>query len=151
MKNIPTIIEDSEILDFLKSIGVPTSHPVEYFKMTKSEQSTSVIVEQKYFDTPIYCKPIRRMIPIKQNRLPTESHSTPKANDPSRVEQKGLVLIPGLSKSQQKKALKRAKDKRNKELKEDDKYPQNRLDFLKKDLAKCGLEVSYIEEQYDFE
>ena len=77
---------------------------------------------------------------------------------------KNSPTVPGLSRSEQKKALKKAKDKKAKEdkkkaseFKEDAKEQKTqtqfktRHDFLKKDLVKCKLNLEDIEDEFKFD
>ena len=173
IKNIPLSVSDPDIVKFLVSCGVPNDHSIDNFKISKKTNSISVIVEslttgqveailksihfpetrQKFFNCPLYCKPIRKLTPTKPDKSPNDNVSkSPELSTntvPTNNANKSEFLIPGLSKSQQKKALRKARKK--KANIDDVTSPKNKLDFLKKDLLKCGLQINDIEGQYDFE
>ena len=143
------------------------------FKIARGEKTSHVIVEGlskenvgeiiksinfpetkvKFFDFPIYCKAIRNLTPGKSSSMPKSGDSSLSLNTSSSSE-KGSSNIPGLTKSQKKKALKKARERKNKAqsvITENGKNPKSRLDFLKKDLVKCGLEISDIENEFVFD
>ena len=75
------------------------------------------VIEKKFFESPIYCKPLRALTPAKPPIL--SSANTLKTVDQSQTsslnENKSCGIIPGLTKSQQKKAAKKAKERLKKE------------------------------------
>ena len=99
IKNFPTSVSDSDIIKFLVSSGVPRDHSLNLYKITRKEKSIAVIIEslttvqvetvlkavhfpetkQKFFDCPIYCKPIRKMTPMKNDRSSIGCHKIPKS------------------------------------------------------------------------
>ena len=192
VKNIPKTIETKDIMAFLFNYGVPHDHPSEKIRINKRFKNTSVVIDgispdqvqiifksihypdtnQKFFDTPIYCTPIRNMTPEKPTN---HSHvevekAVEETNDGANKQVDESTWIPGLTKSQQKKAMKEAKEKKVKEdkkkmeetkdasksgskAKKDDKNtkePKRKFDFLKKDLVKCRLIDDDIEDQFSF-
>ena len=99
------------------------------------------------------------MTPEKPRMMTTGQESGNKEAE----EESKSPIVPGLSKSAQKKALKKAKDKKAKEdkkkasdSKEDAKErkiqaePKTRFDFLKKDLVKCKLNLEDIVDEFTF-
>ena len=113
----------------------------------------------KFFENPLYCKPIRTKTPEKPQKVTTDLEPGDKAAESDR----NSPTVPGLSRSEQKKALKKAKDKKAKEdkkkaseFKEDAKEQKTqtqfktRHDFLKKDLVKCKLNFEDIEDEFTF-
>ena len=214
VKNFPPNLDEKQIRQFLLNYGVPHDHSMESIKVNKSEKKTWVFIDnlspenvqlifrsihfplsnQKFFDVPIYCKPMRNMTPTKApnetpksvepaatnnkpnenvinvtvddvldtSSLPTtsDSNSVPKEQNTSTAD----GLIPGLSRSEQKKALRKAKDKKiadekKKEIekqkveeKKMDRYKKN-LELVKKDFMKTtDLDSSEnLEENYTFE
>ena len=85
VKNFPTKLDEKEILTFLINYGLPTTHDSVHININKEGKSTGVIIDdlgttavqtlynsihfpvtkQKFFDVPLYCKPIRNMTPTK--------------------------------------------------------------------------------------
>ena len=143
------------------------------FKITRGDKASHIIVEGlsnenvstivesinfpdskvKFFDVPNYCKAIRNLTPDKSSSMPKAGDSSLSPNT-SPISAKGLSKIPGLTKSQQRKALKKAKERKNKADSmniENGKNPKTKLDFLKKDLVKCGLEISDMEDEFEFD
>ena len=146
VKNIPSTLDDKQILTFLFNYGVPHDHGSDLIGINRQEnRNTWVVIEglspeevnttyksihfpetkQKFFDAPLYCRPLRSMTPLKQTAKEVEDNKTktnnkevekPKqkepalhpVNDPT---SKKTPLIPGLTKSQKKKAEKKAKEK----------------------------------------
>ena len=93
------------------------------------------------------------MTPEKDlQKKPTTEENSPKSSAAnSESIDKSPNKIPGLSKSQQKKAQKRARKIRAEQSNnENDKYPKSKLNFLKKDLVKCGLELSDMDDEFEF-
>ena len=99
------------------------------------------------------------MTPEKPQKVTTDLEPGDKAAESDR----NSPLVPGLSRSEQKKTLKKANEKKAKvdkkkasEYKEDAKEPTNqaqfktRHDFLKKDLVKCKINLEDIVDEFTF-
>ena len=197
VKNIPNTVADKEIRTFLINHGVPHDHPNDMVRINKRDKNTFVVIDgvspeqvqiifhsihfpetkQKFFDFPLYCKPLRNMTPEKPPQLAnndvadiTEQTESTDDNEKNDVDDSLNAQIPGLTKSQQKKALRKIREKKlkdDKKKKEEakeafkksprtkngnksTKEPKTKFDFLKKDLVKCGLYEDEIEDQFSF-
>ena len=137
VKNIPKNVEEKCIWEFLIDNGLPLEHGIENIRIAMGEKNSSAIIdglhpsevriiynnlhypviEKKFFESPIYCKPLRALTPAKPPIL--SSANTLKTVDQSQTsslnENKSCGIIPGLTKSQQKKAAKKAKERLKKE------------------------------------
>ena len=129
VKNIPKNVEEKNIWEFLVDNGLPMEHGLENVRVNMGEKNSWVIIDgleldeikliynsihfpitnKKYFDAPIYCKPLRRLTPTKANKV-VDSELLKTPNDKT-----SKSIIPGLSKSQQKKAAKKPKERAKKE------------------------------------
>ena len=151
IKNIPKSIEDKDLFDFLFQSGVPDDHGIENIRVNKGDKNTWVIVDgletevvqkinkflhfpvsrKKFFNVPIYCRPLRNMTPMKPAAKVVDNSNTVGEKESEEANQ--MKGIPGLTRSQQKKALRKAQSKRKdedkKEAKKDGKM--NRSSFLK--------------------
>ena len=195
IRNIPSTLDDKSILQFLINYGVPTEHDSDHIRITKKPRNSSVFVDsltpeqvqvifkslhfhetnQKFFDVPIYCKPLRNMTPVKTavdsdpkdvniEALPKPpTTGNPKSIDDAPAPNANDAAI-GLSRSEKKKAQKEAKEKKKaddkrkeeEERQEEKKKINNKkknLDSIKKDFMKDNvLETSTnLEEQFEFE
>ena len=85
VKNFPSKLDEKAILTFLINYGLPTTHDSVHININKEGKNTGVIIDglgttavqrlynsihfpltkQKFFDVPLYCKPIRNMTPTK--------------------------------------------------------------------------------------
>ena len=85
VKNIPNRVADKDIWTFLINHGVPHDHPNDMVRINKRDKNTFVVIDvvspeqvqiifnsvhfpetkQKFFDFPLYCKPLRNMTPEK--------------------------------------------------------------------------------------
>ena len=93
VKNVPAKVTDNEIIEFLKFKGVAKNHSRDDFKINRGDRNSNIVVEgipnerindiiksvnfpdikEKFFDSPLYCKAIRRMTPEKSLNKPTKS------------------------------------------------------------------------------
>ena len=115
VRNIPNHLEIKSIFEFLLKNGLPEDHGIDQIRINKGDKNTWAIIEglnstsvltmynnihypvsqKKFYEVPIYCNPLRNSTPQKV--------STPSKDN--------ISNIPGLSKEDQKKALKKAKQK----------------------------------------
>ena len=90
------------------------------------------VSREKFFNVPIYCRPLRNMSPMKPAVKDVEKSNIggKESEDESENQKKD---IPGLTRSQQKKALKKAQNKKKDEDKKEAKkdVKMNRSNFLK--------------------
>ena len=123
IKNIPKVVEDKDLYELLFDSGLPEDHSIEFIHVNRGEKNTWVVIDAlssnkvqdiykalhypvaqvKYFGAPIFCNPLRNTTPakIKENKSDIVNKSPTSS----------IKNIPGLSKSAQKKALKKAKQK----------------------------------------
>ena len=147
-------MEDKDLFSFLMNYGLPEDHGIENIRINRGDKNTWVVVEgldnedvqmmnknihfpisrQKYFDVPIYCRPLRNMTPLKplnkdtaNNQEESQDAGSPKLAKDT-VTPKSDNRIPGLSKNQRKKANKKARLKKNTE---DDSESESDNSFLK--------------------
>ena len=98
VRNIPSIVEDKDILEFLMNYGMPHDQGIENVRINRREKNTWVLIEglnppevqtmfrsihfhvtnQKFFDAPIYCKPLRNTSPLKPEKTPNASDDSSK-------------------------------------------------------------------------
>ena len=135
--------------------GLPEDHGIENIRINRGDKNTWVVVEgldnedvqmmnknihfpisrQKYFDVPIYCRPLRNMTPLKPLNKDTANNQEESQDDgsPKLAAEKTNTRenrIPGLTKSQQKKANRKAKLKERNKAK-DDSESESENTFLK--------------------
>ena len=193
IKNIPSHLDDKEITTFLFNYGLPQDHGMDLIRINKDRKNTWVVVEgltpddvntmfnsihfpktrQKFFDAPIYCRPLRNMTPVKvakDDDKPSDEKSlgataknppgTPNPDTDHSTSATGPHTIPGLTKNQQKKAAKKAQKKTNKVEKEDvekenptvNSKTKTRKDFMKTDtFDDMDEDVDDIENSFVFE
>ena len=199
IRNIPSTLNDKDILQFLINYGVPFGHDPGLIEITKKPRNTSVFVDgltpeqvqtifqslhfpetnQKFFDVPIYCKPLRNMTPmkttidnkdttkgdsddIKASANPKEPGATETDSNPAPPQVKDPTI--GLSRSQQKKEAKKVKEKKKQEEKKREEeikknevnkkdQVQKNLDQIKKDFMKNkDLDSSAcLEDHFEFD
>ena len=184
IRNIPATLNDKEILQFLFNYGVPFGHNPDNIKVTKKPRNTSVFVEelkpeevhvifqslhfpetnQKFFDVPIYCKPLRNMTPVKTtidhdlkdtpkvDAVASEASTKPTAtvidsksntnkpitiNSTSTSQAKDPYI--GLSRSEKKQEAKKVKDKKKLEDKKREEERKGE-EVKKKDQVKKNLD-----------
>ena len=177
VKNIPSHLDDKQIFEFLFNYGLPDDHGIDLIRINKDKKNTWVVVDgltpdvvntmisslhfpktrQKFFDVPIYCRGLRNMTPIKDKPITDNEDPTPKspglANNPAETPK--VTPIPGLSKSQQKKALRRAKatEARNKTCENKsspNKGPTISKNKTKKDFMKSNI-FNNLADDFEFE
>ena len=116
IKNFPLNLSESDILSFLFEKGLPKNTDMNFIDMTKTERNIKVAIngslewetvselldnidfhesQLKFWDVPLYCKPIRNLTPAKPNNSLTEDKST---NSQPRN------TIPGMPESELRKA-----------------------------------------------
>ena len=86
IKNFLKTLDDKELVTFLINHGLPLDHENEKIQINRGERNSSVSInglsspdvemlfksihfhttEQKFFDVPLFCKPLRNMTPIKK-------------------------------------------------------------------------------------
>ena len=140
-----------DLFDFLFQSGVPDDHGIENIRVNKGDKNTWVIVDgletevvqrinkflhfpvsrKKFFNVPIYCRPLRNMTPMKPAAKVVDNSNTVGEKESEEANQ--MKGIPGLTRSQQKKALRKAQSKRKDEDKREAKIDgkMNRSSFLK--------------------
>ena len=131
IKNIPKAVEDKELYDLLFEIGVPDDHSMELIHVNKGGKKTFVVIDalspaivkhifkklhypvsqNKFFGVSIYCNPLRNTTPVKKQAEAEIGQTENKTKVVTESPSGSLKNIPGLSKSAQKKALKKAKQK----------------------------------------
>ena len=118
VKNIPKHVEVKNIFEFLLQNGLPEDHSIDQIRVNKGERNTWVVIEgldantvhtlyknihfpvsqKKFYEVSIYCNILRNTTPQKVSSINKEEEN----------------IIPGLSREQQKKALKKQdRDTRN--------------------------------------
>ena len=165
VKNIPKNVGEKTIWEFLVDNGLPLDHSIENIRINLGEKNSWVIidglqpdeiktiyeslhfpvVDKKFFEVPIYCKPLRLLTPRKEpdlslaNQVQAETSPSvlgscdqqlqPNSVDQTKIEQNSKI-IPGLTKSQKKKAAKKAKEREKQ---------QNNSAFLKSNPKQAEL------------
>ena len=114
IRNIPRTLEDKDICDFLMVHGLPEDHDIVNLRINRGERNTWVLIEglnpsdvrkiyseihfhetkQKFFQVPLYCKPLRNTSPIK----PADSSPSARADgspslESSKVDPKVAVVV----------------------------------------------------------
>ena len=148
LKYFPKTLEDKQILTFLINRGLPLEHEADKIKINKGEKNSSVIInslssetvqtifdsihfhatKEKFFDVPLYCKPLRSMTPVKGSD-PAKSTTDAKSIERAAVSK---PKIPGLPEADRLKIKKKKKPKNKKKEKgESDINKMTQSDFLK--------------------
>ena len=93
IRNLPGILDDKEILTFLMNYGLPHDHDIQHIHINKGGKNTWVMIDflepkdvqtifhcvdfhatkTKFFDVPIFCKPLRNMTPVKKSKDESEA------------------------------------------------------------------------------
>ena len=88
IRNIPRTVEDKDILEFLMNHGMPHDQGIENVRINRREKNTWVLIEglsspevqtmfssihfhvtnHKFFDAPLFCKPLRNISPLKPEK-----------------------------------------------------------------------------------
>ena len=110
VKNIPTRLDDKDIFEFLFNYGLPDDHGIEQIRINKDKKNTWVVIDglapedvntmydsihfpktrQKFFDVPIYCRPLRNMTPTKAEKK-TESPAKKSLDDVGHDEARNIT------------------------------------------------------------
>ena len=143
VKNIPKNVEEKMIWELLVDNGLPLEHGIENIRINMGEKNSWAIIDglqpeeikdiydslhfpvtnKKFFDAPIYCKPLRLHTPTKSTELSLTNNSQMnlvgdigKSN--SINEHKDQSNKPGLTKSQPKRQPKKlGREQKKKKLK----------------------------------
>jgi hypothetical protein len=184
VKNIPLTVDEKGVWTFLINYGLPLDHGIENVRMNRGDRNTWVVInglkpediklihnslhfpitKQKFFDSPIYCKPLRNLTPAKPAQASSDNLAASTISTPSREststspsKEKTELIVPGLTKSQQKKAIKRAKEKAKKEEERKKAEEKKKVDpakpkvkLVKKDFLKEKT-LDEIDIEYNFE
>ena len=95
VRNIPNSIDEKDIRTFLLNYGMPVDHGQEHVSINRGKRNTCVVIDelsptdvqnihksihfhltnQKHFDVPLYCKPIRKMTPKKKDNTLKEDNN----------------------------------------------------------------------------
>ena len=189
IRNIPQSVEEKDILEFLFENGVPSDHDMENIQVHKSrdpdvKKNTWVFVdnlttkqvlefqnkvhfhvtEKKFFNAPIYIKPVRNMTPkkppISDAPNPLEEHSTREDDktesmtEPTDISKNNTEcmsspqvkgFLPTLSRSEEKAALKEAKKAK---LHETKKKEREEEEEIKKALAKKEANLEMLRKDF---
>ena len=171
MRNLPPNLDDKDILEFLIDHGMPITHAHDQININKGVRNTCVVIDslntadvqtifksihfhetkQKFFEVPLYCKPLRNMTPKKQVIVEPEKNvkETTQDEDDEGATSIDIIdekeksentnverpkpFIPGLPEEnrlkQSKKKKKKKKKSKNKEEKEST-GSKSRQDFL---------------------
>ena len=181
IKNIPKTVEDKDIFDFLFHYGLPEEHGIENIRINRGEKNTWVVVDgletedvqtlnkcihfpvsrQKYFDVPIYCRPLRNMTPLKGTKETSDDHKednenpkSPSKKEPTKPTESKKSDIPGLAKSEKIKADKKAKEKKKaNEKKEAEGRKKSEETLVRKNFMKSNVfeDEPETDEGFDFE
>ena len=162
VKNIPSSVETKDILTFLLNYGLPHGHASENIIINQGKRNSWVVINclipeevktmfksihypvsnQKFFDSPIFCNQLRNLTPVKpieksnanKDAIITADDANKVTSSPSTVTSSEVSTIPGLSKSDQKKASKKAKEKQKSEDRK--KLEENKLKKQKEGVNK---------------
>ena len=134
IRNLPKSLANEEIVTFLSNHGLPTDLKEEHIKINKGERNTHVIIENlspdqvqtlqksihfhdtnmKFFNVPLFCKPMRIMTPIK-HKAADDDLEKDAASAVTLIEKVPAShpkpLIPGLPESERLKSKKSKKKK----------------------------------------
>ena len=163
VRNFPKTLSDNELKTFLINHGIPQDHDSGKIKINRNERNSSVIIrditpavvqalfsaihfhetKQKFFDVPIFCKPLRNMTPTKAKEATETSDArtseTPKKNDNSI----SLVLKPKIPGLPEKERLKQEK-KNNKNAKNTKKTEKSISEMSPKDFLKSVETAGFV-------
>ena len=169
IRNFNPKVSNQDILNFLNKYGLPSDTPQDSLSFLRSEKNTCVTIEplspdivmnltaklhfpsseEKFFDLPLYTRPIRNVTPVKDPNKPTgtisksvdmnpgaastgmtkspTTGSASKTSSPPPSASSGsarydhIKHIPGLDRDEQLKPLKKSKDRKKKSKKAEDK------------------------------
>jgi hypothetical protein len=112
IKNFAKILDDKELVTFLVNHGLPLDHENEKIQINRGERNSSVSInglssldvellfksihfhttEQKFFDVPLFCNPLRNMTPIKN--IESKNAENTKEPEPEEVETPSKPIAP---------------------------------------------------------